>query len=261
MPFEQGSEYKGPLLPRYGKQKVVRYSRALDDRRPNLLTSVKWCASVLLAIFVCLQITRGVDVTDWTVKTVTVFPDLYEASVLELQRGLDAGHFSSVDLVKVLTNYYYYYYWLNSFILLYLNLNQTYFARIEEVNLQGPKLRAVLELNPSALIQAAALDKERKLAGKRSHLHGIPVLLKVCFFYNQFQVAINKQLLQDNIATIASEGEHTGHHSFLFNSSFNLFSGMNTTAGSFSLLGSVVPEDAGVVKRLRAAGAIILGKL
>jgi hypothetical protein len=35
---------------------------------------------------------------------------------------------------------------------------------------------------------------------------------------------------------------------------------MNTTAGSFSLLGSVVPEDAGVVKRLRAAGAIILGK-
>ena len=35
---------------------------------------------------------------------------------------------------------------------------------------------------------------------------------------------------------------------------------MNTTAGSFSLLGSVVPEDAGVVKRLRAAGAIILGR-
>lgn len=34
---------------------------------------------------------------------------------------------------------------------------------------------------------------------------------------------------------------------------------MNTTAGSFSLLGSVVPEDAGVVKRLRKAGAIILG--
>ena len=34
---------------------------------------------------------------------------------------------------------------------------------------------------------------------------------------------------------------------------------MNTTAGSFSLLKSIVPEDAGVVKRLRAAGAIILG--
>ncbi|KAJ7266221.1 amidase signature domain-containing protein [Mycena rebaudengoi] len=54
-------------------------------------------------------------------------------------------------------------------------------------------------------------------------LHGIPILIK------------------DNIATIASEG-------------------MNTTAGSFALLGSVVPDDAGVVKRLRAASAIILGK-
>jgi Asp-tRNA(Asn)/Glu-tRNA(Gln) amidotransferase A subunit family amidase len=48
-------------------------------------------------------------------------------------------------------------------------------------------------------------------------------------------------------------------HSFLLHKSLMPFSGMNTTAGSFSLLGSVVPEDAGVVKRLRAAGAIILG--
>ncbi|KAF7800231.1 hypothetical protein EIP86_011478 [Pleurotus ostreatoroseus] len=128
-----------------------------------------------------------------------VLPDLYEASVVELQAGLDAGHFTSVDLVKA------------------------YFARINEVNLQGPELRAILEMNPSALAQAAALDKERKLTGKRSLLHGIPILLK------------------DNIATVASEG-------------------MNTTAGSFSLLGSIVPEDAGVVKNLRKAGAIILGK-
>ncbi|KAJ8082276.1 hypothetical protein PM082_008125 [Marasmius tenuissimus] len=127
------------------------------------------------------------------------FPDLYEASVTELQQGLDDGLYTSVDLVKA------------------------YFARIEEVNLNGPTLRAVLEINPSALQQAAVLDKERKLLGKRTLLHGIPVLLK------------------DSIATVASEG-------------------MNTTAGSFSLLGSVVPEDAGVVKRLRKAGAIILGK-
>ncbi|KAF9440277.1 amidase signature enzyme [Macrolepiota fuliginosa MF-IS2] len=127
------------------------------------------------------------------------FPDLYEASVEELQRGLESGLFTSVDLVKA------------------------YFARIDEVNLKGPKLRAVLELNPSALSQAAALDQERKKTGARGLLHGIPILLK------------------DNIATVASEG-------------------MNTTAGSYSLLGSVVPDDAGVVKRLRAAGAIILGK-
>ena len=56
---------------------------------------------------------------------------------------------------------------------------QAYFARIDEVNLKGPALRAVLELNPSALTQAAALDKERKLLGTRSALHGIPILLKV----------------------------------------------------------------------------------
>lgn len=56
------------------------------------------------------------------------------------------------------------------------------------MNLKGPALRAVLELNPSALAQAASLDRERKLKGARSALHGIPILLK------------------DNIATIASEG-------------------------------------------------------
>ncbi|KAH9477867.1 Putative amidase [Psilocybe cubensis] len=123
-------------------------------------------------------------------------PDLYEATVLELQAGMDAGHFTSVDLVKA------------------------YFARIEEVNLKGPTLRAVIEINPSALTEAARLDEERKKSGKRSLMHGIPMLLK------------------DNIAAI----------------------GTNTTAGSYSLLGSIVPDDAGVVKRLRKAGSVILGK-
>lgn len=51
------------------------------------------------------------------------------------------------------------------------------------MNLKGPALRAVLEVNPSALAQAAALDKERKKTGKRSLLHGIPVLLKVCGYH------------------------------------------------------------------------------
>ncbi|KAI0089573.1 amidase signature enzyme [Irpex rosettiformis] len=127
------------------------------------------------------------------------FPDLYEASIAELQSGLEKGLFTSVDLVKA------------------------YFARIEEVNLNGPALRAVIETNPSALKQAKALDLERRTHGPRGPLHGIPILLK------------------DNIATLHSEG-------------------MNTTAGSFALLGSVVPRDAGVAARLRAAGAIILGK-
>jgi amidase len=165
-----------------------------------IMSVTKWWLSVLLAVLACLQIARGISANTVSTADEDVnFPDLYEASILELQAGLDAGQFTSVDLVKA------------------------YFARIDEVNLKGPALRAILEMNPSALAQAAALDEERKSTGARSALHGIPVLLK------------------DNIATIASEG-------------------LNTTAGSFSLLGSVVPEDAGVVKRLRAAGAIILGK-
>ncbi|OCH91006.1 amidase signature enzyme [Obba rivulosa] len=154
---------------------------------------------VLLLAFMRVVSAGWLSTRSVKAKSRAALPDLYEASVAELQAGLDAGQFTSVDLVKA------------------------YFARIEEVNLQGPMLRAVIETNPSALTQAAALDQERKISGKRSALHGIPVLLK------------------DNIATIASEG-------------------MNTTAGSFSLLKSIVPEDAGVVKRLRAAGAIILGK-
>lgn len=58
------------------------------------------------------------------------------------------------------------------------------------MNLQGPALRAVLETNPSALEQAAALDQERRVLGARGPLHGIPILVK------------------DNIATVASEGGH-----------------------------------------------------
>ncbi|KAG9106994.1 hypothetical protein FRC07_008710, partial [Ceratobasidium sp. 392] len=127
------------------------------------------------------------------------YPDLYEASILELQTGLDKGHFTSVDLVKA------------------------YLARIEEVNLKGPTLRAVIETNPLALKQAAALDAERKKSGNRSPLHGIPIMLK------------------DAIATLASEG-------------------MNTTAGSHALFRSVVPGDATVAAKLRKAGAILLGK-
>jgi Amidase len=57
------------------------------------------------------------------------------------------------------------------------------------VNLAGPALRAVIELNPSALAQAAALDAERKTKGPRGPLHGIPIILK------------------DNIATLASDGD------------------------------------------------------
>lgn len=130
-----------------------------------------WLATALFAAAIA-----PVSVARWIPGTPEAFPqalsaranatlpDLYEASVVQLQTGLDAGHFTSVDLVKA------------------------YFARIDEVNIKGAGLRAVLETNPTALFEAQALDEERKFFGKRGPLHGIPVLLK------------------DNIATIYTEG-------------------------------------------------------
>jgi len=94
---------------------------------------------------------------------------------------------------------------------------------LSQINIQNPVLKGVLEVNPDALAQADKADQERRetAPGSLSRLHGIPILVK------------------DNIATKDK---------------------LNTTAGSFALLGSVVPRDAGVVTKLREAGAIILGK-
>ena len=92
-----------------------------------------------------------------------------------------------------------------------------------EIHRLNPLLRGVIEVNPDALNQADKVDRERKAKapGSLGGLHGIPILLK------------------DNIATKDK---------------------MSTTAGSLALLGSIVPRDAGVVTKLRKAGAIILGK-
>ena len=100
-------------------------------------------------------------------------------------------------------------------------LVQLCLARIQAYDRQGPSLRAVLTLNPKALDTARALDAERKAKGPRSPLHGIPVVLK------------------DNYNT----------------------SDLPTTGGSLLLEGSVPPDDAFVVKKLRAAGAIVLAKV
>ena len=94
-------------------------------------------------------------------------------------------------------------------------------ARIEAIDRHGPRLRSVIELNPEAIAIAKALDGERKAGRLRGPLHGMPVLVK------------------DNIAT----GDR-----------------MSTTAGSLALDGVRAPRDAHVVKRLRDAGAVILGK-
>jgi amidase len=100
-------------------------------------------------------------------------------------------------------------------------LTLRYLARIDKLDRHGPNLRSVIETNPRALEIAAALDAERKERGARGPLHGVPVLIK------------------DNVETSDR---------------------MMSTAGSLALQGWYAPKDAPLVERLRAAGAVILGK-
>lgn len=100
-------------------------------------------------------------------------------------------------------------------------LVQLCLSRIEAFDRKGPSLHAVMALNPKALDTARDLDAERKTRGARSPLHGIPIVLK------------------DNYNT----------------------RDLPTTGGSVLLEGSMPPDDAFVVKQLRAAGAIVLAKV
>jgi len=120
-----------------------------------------------------------------------------ELTIAQLQALVDSGKASSVSLTK------------------------KYLARIEAIDRRGPRLNAVIELNPDALAIASELDKERLAKGRRGPLHGIPVLIK------------------DNIGT---------------------HDRMTTTAGSLALKGSIPPRDSFVAEKLRTAGAVLLGK-
>ena len=122
---------------------------------------------------------------------------MVEASVEHLQRQMAAGSATSQSIT------------------------QDSLDRIRRLDRAGPRINAVLEINPEALSIARSLDRERKAGKVRGPLHGIPVLLK------------------DNIDT----GDR-----------------MLTTAGSLALLGAPAPRDAFIVKRLRQAGAVVIGK-
>jgi amidase len=100
-------------------------------------------------------------------------------------------------------------------------LAELYTERIDEVDKNGPYINSVIELNPDALEIADSLDAERKAGKIRGPLHGIPILIK------------------DNIDTADR---------------------MQTTAGSLALVGHIAAKDAFIVKQLRKAGALILGK-
>lgn len=100
-------------------------------------------------------------------------------------------------------------------------LVDAYLRRIERLDRAGPRLNSVIAINPEARAQAAALDAERRAGRARGPLHGIPIVIK------------------DNIETKDR---------------------MPTTAGSLALKNNVTERDAPLVARLRAAGALILGK-
>jgi amidase len=101
------------------------------------------------------------------------------------------------------------------------SLIDLYLERIEAIDKAGPFLNSVIEVNSEARDIADTLDEERRAGRIRGPLHGLPVMIK------------------DNIATRDR---------------------METTAGSIALLGSIPPDDAFLVKRLREEGAVLLGK-
>jgi amidase len=101
------------------------------------------------------------------------------------------------------------------------SLARQYLDHIDATDQRGPAINAVIELNPDAMAIAAQLDAERKAGKIRGPLHGIPVLIK------------------DNIDTADK---------------------MHTSAGSLALADNIAAKDSFVAERLRAAGALILGK-
>ena len=123
--------------------------------------------------------------------------DPYEATIVELQAAMQDGRLTAA------------------------RLTERYLERVEMYDRSGPRLNAVLEVNPQAREIAEALDRERASGGVRGPLHGIPILLK------------------DNIATADR---------------------LHTSAGSLALQDCLATRDAFVAARLREAGAVILGK-
>ena len=123
--------------------------------------------------------------------------ELPEYTISDLQTLFDQSQWTSVDLCEA------------------------FLKRISEIDVAGPTLRSVIEVNPDALTIAAALDRERDQSGPRGPLHGVPLFVK------------------DSIDTADK---------------------MQTTAGSLALEGNIAPQDAFLVQKLRDAGAVLLGK-
>src|SRR5262245_14616798 len=140
---------------------------------------------VFVSVVACLAAARA---------TTTVA--LSDASIAELQTAMQSGSLTAEKLT------------------------QMFLARIDAYEKSGPRLHALITINPKALDDARALDAERKAGKVRGPLHGIPIILK------------------DIIDT----------------------ADLPTTGGFYGLRDSIPPQDSEQAKRLRAAGCIILAK-
>ncbi len=122
--------------------------------------------------------------------------EVTEASITELQAAMTSGETTSAEITTA------------------------YLARIRAYDQAGAELNAMIRLNPNALAEAEALDRERAARGPRGPLHGVPIILK-----DNYDLA-----------------------------------GMPSTAASLGLAGLMPPDDAFQVKKLREAGAVFIGK-
>lgn len=170
-------------------------------RRDRVLTTPLF-GTLISACLLCPSVASPADLAGTaqpalsTAKTLPVDFDVFEKSILELEQAQASGRVTSRQLVEMYT------------------------ARIKAYDQAGPKLTAIVTLNPKALDEADALDRERSLHRVRGPLHGVPILVK------------------DNYDTVD----------------------MPTSVGTLALATMRSPTDAFQVKRLREAGAVILGK-
>jgi len=168
-------------------------------QRRNFLKTTSLAGLTLTAVAAGTQSLLAESTTDYAAS-----PDhkdagfaLSEITITELQHKMQTNVYTSRSIVEM------------------------YLKRIHEIDKNGPKLNAVIELNPDALKIADAMDKERKSGKVRGPMHGIPILIK------------------DNI--------NTGDK-------------MHTTAGALAIGDNIASHDAFIAKKLREAGAVILGK-
>ena len=164
----------------------------MPDRSPALSSRFRPARAIALTIALAAALATAA-----TAGAARAAPPVEERSIDALQADLTAGRTTSAALVAA------------------------YLDRIRRLDRAGPSLHAILALNPDALADARALDRERRAGHVRGPLHGIPLVIK------------------DNVETKDR---------------------IATTAGSLALKDNVGGRDAPLVAQLRAAGAIVLGK-